>query len=148
MVRVRTKFTLKDIPKDMSAAVKREGLLDVTDAIVEQITSGLSPVSGYNKYPDYNEDYANKKGVSKSFVTLLDTGKMLESIKAKFFGDKIEISFTDKKAEYHNDLGAGRGGVIRRMLPNRQGETFKQLILNKIVKAFNKAAESAAKKQK
>jgi hypothetical protein len=34
------------------------------------------------------------------------------------------VGFADKKAIYHDKLGAGKSKVIRRLLPTRQGEKF------------------------
>lgn len=147
MAKVKVKFTLNELAKDINREVARTGLSEVVDSIVEQISSGISPVKGFNRYKKYSDGYAKKKGVPQEAVTMIDTGEMLESLNASIVAGKLQLQFNDKKAQFH-DSDSGANGVTRRLLPTRQGETFKQKILDKIVKAFNKAAESAVKKQK
>ena len=77
------------------------------------------------------------------------TGKMLESdLVAK--GDNkgtLEIKFKGKIARYHNDEGAGRGKVIRRLLPTKNGETFKKVIMQRIIKRLNQLVKSLTQRQ-
>jgi hypothetical protein len=54
------------------------------------------------------------------------------------------VWFSDKKAKYHNDEGAGKSKVIRRMLP-KDGEDFSRNIQNKIVETLAKAIKSVIK---
>lgn len=76
-------------------------------------------------------------------VNLHLTGQMLSTQKVTV--DKaggVKISYSDKKATYHNDTGAGKSQVLRRMLPNRSGEKFSTVLMRMLK---NIAANSAAR---
>ena len=77
----------------------------------------------FGKVDKFEKPYPNKK---KSPVNLFLTGEMLNSM----YVDRDEtrqvvwLGFADKKAKYHNDMGAGKSKVIRRLLPTKKGEKF------------------------
>lgn len=124
--------------------------------IVDYIQKGISPVKmksakiqntgNKNRFIEYSELYKSGMGKGKSDmrakrqrpVNLTLTGKMLKSIKSMKKKNSVKIWFSDKKAVYHNDEGAGKAGVIRRMLP-REGEQWAVKIERKIVEALEKA---------
>ena len=79
----------------------------------------------WNKiHHNISKPFPNK---NKSPVNLNATGEMMGSMYTK--KDKsnlaIWVGFKDKKAKYHDILGASKKKVIRRLLPTRQGEKFK-----------------------
>ena len=96
--------------------------------ILDTLNSGKSPVKG-KKFRQYSAKYASRnKGGRRRPVTLKDEGDLHDSLKIKVSRSKIRITFEDFKAKFHNDDGAGRSKVIRRMLPTKSGETFRKSI--------------------
>lgn len=77
----------------------------------------------FGKIDKFDKPFPNKK---KSPVNLYATGEMMDSLNLTAQGARnyALIGFTDKKAKYHNDLGAGKSKVIRRLLPTGTGEKF------------------------
>jgi hypothetical protein len=70
-------------------------------------------------------------------VNLYLTGKMMASANSKPVGeDGVSVGFSDKKAEYHNETGAGKSKVLRRMLPTRRGEVFSRTVMQKVMKVL------------
>ena len=134
----------------------------VKDLIVSTIKKGISPVNqktaiekntgGKSRYQKYSESYTNQMGKGSGALkskkqtprNLELTGKMLKSIKSRKFKNYLKVWFSDKKANYHNDEGAGKSKVIRRMLP-KDGEEFSRSIQNKIVEALGEAIKSVIK---
>jgi len=125
----------------------------IKDEIVGSIERGVSPVhkggedgsSGKLRYKDYSDSYKrqiDKKQLETSKkrrpVNLKLTGKLLNSLKARISGDAVKVWFTDAKAKYHNELGAGKSKIIRRLLP-KTGEQFNAGIRKRIVKALKDA---------
>jgi hypothetical protein len=74
-----------------------------------------------------SKPFPNKK---RSPVNLYASGDMMDSLRIKkdSVNKVILLGFTDKKAKYHDQLGASKKKVIRRLLPTRQGEKFKSNI--------------------
>ena len=132
----------------------------IKDKIRSFIEKGISPVSmkdakikntgGKNRYEKYSDSYIKGMGKGKlkqkkqSPRNLKLTGKMLNSLKTRLTGKGLTIWFSDEKAKYHNDLGAGKSKVIRRILP-RDGESWARAIDKEIVKSLSKAIKKTTK---
>ena len=139
---------IQGVLPDGRAAIAKELKAEIVDIIVEQITSGLSPVKGQNRYPRYSEKYSEIKG-RKQPVDLVRSGDMLGNMRARITKkNSIIIEFPDKeqrdKAEGHQ-FGAN-GLPIRKILPVGRGEVFKEKILDKIIRIAQKAINETVKK--
>lgn len=119
--------------------VKR-GLCDIYEKeILSDISKGVSPVKG-ERFPKYSQTYKEqiRSGrfdfLNKSIapVNLNLSGVMIGSFFAKPTQKGVEMGFTDKVAEYHNDEGAGKSKVLRRLLPTNEGEEFNSSIELKV----------------
>ena len=130
----------------------------IKEEVISSLERGVSPVNKGGKDPQntggklrfikYSDsytkaikrgDYANKK---QRPVNLKLTGKLHKSIKSKIFKDYLRVWFTDKKAKYHNELGAGKSGTIRRLVPDpKKGEQFNAGIRRRIRNTLGKAVE-------
>lgn len=122
--------------------------------IDETIGKGISPVKGGGnqtgkgqRFTDYSESYKKRirrkvfPGKKLRPINLKLTGKMRRSIKGRPTKEGILIFYSDKKASYHTDLGAGKGKVIRRMLPGKGtkevlSRTITQPLLDLFIKLF------------
>jgi len=110
--------------------------------IKKTIVSGNSPVKGKGRYQRYSPSYLDaidagygavgRYGKKPLPVNLVLSGKMINSLAFSISGGRILIEFTDKKAEYHDLLGAGKSKVLRRMLPTRNGEKLSARITKEI----------------
>ena len=146
--KISKSLNIKGILPAANSTFAKEMKAAIADVIVEQIISGISPVKGKNRFKKYSKSYAKVKG-REAPVDMLDTGNMLNSLKVvqkRGLPATIEIIFKDIVATYHNDLGAGKSKVIRRLLPNRSGEEFKKTIQNKINALAQKAIDKAVQK--
>ena len=139
-------------------------LLDkfIKDEILASIRRGVSPVNkggsdpkntgGKARFQKYSTSYVKAMGSGdlsnkkQSPRNLELTGRMLKSIKSRKFKNYLRVWFTDAKAKYHNNLGAGKSKVIRRMTPNpKAGEEFNAGIRRKIVNALAGAIKLSKK---
>lgn len=133
----------------------------IKEEVVKSIERGVSPVekggkdpkssSGQLRYKGYSDIYKKQmrtryKNKKQRPVNLKLTGKLLRSIKAKYTKEGVRVWFTDKKAKYHDKLGAGKSKVIRRMIPH-DGEKFNAGISRKIVNALKEAIKSSKKRR-
>lgn len=126
---------LKRTRKRFGKRVKK----DIKRTITKEIKSGKSPVQG-QKFEPYSKNYAQRTGKNRRKVDMTLTGKMLRSLKAKLRKDGVvSLFFTDKKAKYHNEEGAGKSKVIRRLLP-LEGEVFKRKIMDHFRNILRKVA--------
>ena len=133
----------------------------IKDQIRSFIEKGISPVNmkdakikntgGKNRYEKYSDSYIKGMGKGKylkqkkqSPRNLKVDGKLLNSLKTRLTTKKLAIWFSDGKAKYHNDLGAGKSKVIRRILP-RDGESWARAIDKEIVKSLSKAIKKTTK---
>lgn len=132
----------KDLIPNISNRFSRDLKDEIGDLIIDEIQSGLSPVGkggasneGKGRYRQYSREYAARKGVPRQLVDMTDTGRMLSSLRVKQTKrGTVRVFFSRlKPAIFHDRLGAGRSKILRRLLPSRRGETFKQSILNRIV---------------
>lgn len=102
------------------------------DLIDTTIGKGISPVEGggaqtgrSSRFTNYSESY--RKQISKGRysthgkrlrpVNLQLSGKMRKSLKGRPTKEGITLYYTDKKANWHNEEGAGKSKVVRRLLP-------------------------------
>ena len=133
-----TKTFIKSFNKKLSKNIAIIQKTELENEIIATILSGKSPVKG-KRFKDYNEQYAKReKDGRKKPVDLNQTGKMLDSLEVKQVRGKpgLLIRFKDKLAVIHDELGAGKSKVIRRLLP-RKGESFKaniQRVIDKLLK--------------
>lgn len=118
--------------------------------VLNSIARGVSPAKGGGdqtggsaRFVRYSESYINAilKGRFARFskrlrpVNLKLSGKMLRSIKTLNTKTGFTIFFSDRLADIHQNQGAGRRKVKRKLLPDaRKGETFSRVITNKLVK--------------
>lgn len=134
----------------------------ITRLIVATIKKGISPVNqksaepkntgGKSRYQKYSESYIKQMGTGSGALqskkqtprNLELTGKMLKSIRTRKAKNYVRVWFSDEKAKYHNEEGAGKSKVIRRMLP-KDNEEFSRNIQNKIVEALGEAIKSVIK---
>lgn len=61
-------------------------------------------------------------------VNLKVTGDLLASQVLSVGPNGVSMSYTDQKFIYHNETGAGKSHVLRRMLPTRKGEKFSSVL--------------------
>jgi hypothetical protein len=147
---------IKDIRNINWNDVKRLGARKATERlkkdIVDTIQRGNSPVKGERRYVDYSDSY--KAQIDERFsethlkklrpVNLTLSGQMLRSIKGRVTDRGISIWFASPIAKYHNELGAGKSKVIRRMLP-KDGEKFKTSVTLRASTIIGKAFEYVVK---
>jgi len=139
---------LRDITKKWSKASPSIVIKNMKKAI----TSGNSPVKGHGRFPNYSSSYSGqiKKGRYKEYgkklrpINLTLTGQMLRSLISRRTSSGFTVYFTSPIAKYHNDLGAGRSKVIRRLLPLAGStEQFKHIITKEIQASLRKMAKEA-----
>lgn len=117
------------------------------EELKDLIEKGVNPVKKTgNKYQKYSEGYkeAIRKGkvpgkTKISPVDLKQTGALHNSLKIDISGDNPKVVFDDPKAFFHNNLGAGKSKVKRRLLPDGSGEEFTARLFQKILEALKKA---------
>ena len=121
-------------------------------AILDLISKGISPVAGKRKFKPYSKTYreAIERGYygdkRKTPVNMKLSGEMLDSLSLKANKESVTISFDDPVSEFHNDLGAGKSKVIRRLLPTNQGERFSKVIDDKVRDALRFSVETTKRK--
>jgi len=129
----------KDFKKNIAEGFGPE-LLNLLD-------KGISPVKeSKNRQPEYSESYKKQikrdgLGVGKKVrpVNLKLTGDLHKSLKIDISKENPVVTFTDEKAEYHNDIGVGKQKVKRRLLPTGTGEEFTLRLFQKIINALKDA---------
>jgi RNase P/RNase MRP subunit POP5 len=83
--------------------------------------------------------YTSKNGKKIRPVNLEVSGGLRRSLKKRITKNGVKLWFSSPLAKYHNEMGAGKPQVIRRLLPNFKGEQFANKIEKKIVEALYKA---------
>lgn len=121
--------------------------------LTRSIEKGVNPVHGGEvKYDQYSESY--KKQIRRRKVTgktkispvnLTQTGALLKSLTMVDTEKGVRVYFADEKAVYHNDLGAGKNKVKRRLLPTEQGERFNTSLFTRVVRYLKDALSRATK---
>ena len=128
-VRVRTRLNLKDLPNNIKKNFSRDLKKEIEDVIVDRIRSGKSPVKG-KRFKDYSTQYSKRfKGGRARPVDMTgpppDGGKMIRSLTVRQRRQgQVIIEFKSQTAVWHDQEGAGRSKVIRRLLPSNRGEEF------------------------
>jgi len=145
--KVKRSLTLKTLLPDLNKNFEDKGnQKKLKNVIVNYIASGKSPVEG-QKFKKYSDGYAKLKGKSAP-VDMTVTAKMLSSLRIKTSKKgSMSLFFNSKIAKFHDILGAGKGKVIRRLLPRKNGERFADKI-NKVIRSIvTDAVDKAVKKQ-
>jgi hypothetical protein len=133
MAKVKTNFSSnkRTFKKWQSLMQSRLGKFLQNEIVNESILKGKSPVKPGRRYQTYSDSYKRQIKTRFTFkrispVNLKLTGKLLDSFTTSTRGNKLRISFTDKKAVYHDE---GTNKIPqRKMLPSRRGERFARLI--------------------
>jgi hypothetical protein len=87
-------------------------------------------------------------GKKVSPVSMTLKGDMLNSMYLEKKGSKIILGISDYKAQYHNDMGAGKSKVIRRLLPTKSGEKFITNIDSRLKRLGKLAVQNALNEKK
>jgi len=155
VAKVTKKLSFQDIPKKIKGGFKAFRFKDVIDIIKDLIKKGISPVQGGGRFKRYSESYrdaidgdgeiAKQKAGKKSPVDMTLTGEMMQSLDVKDRQSRVFIEFEDEKAFYHNTSGAGKSKVIRRLLPDREGERFSRQVQERIFQRINEIIKDALK---
>lgn len=95
--------------------------------IKNTISIGNSPVEGNGRFVKYSEGYKKaikdgryrriSPGKTITPVNLYLSGKMIKSLKSAKTQSGFSIYFDHYLAEIHNEKGAGKSKVIRRIMP-------------------------------
>lgn len=122
----------------ISDQFNRKAVPLLRDEIIGALERGTSPVAGVKaRFEPYSDSYKKqiKRITSKSErpVNLKVTGELHDSLFFKKKKKKLIVGFNNFLADIHNRLGpGGRRDKVRRMLPTKDGETFKRNITRKI----------------
>lgn len=99
-----------------------------------------------------DEEFFRKSSPTKliSPVNLRHSGGLHKSLYTRTFGGvkqrfRLIIGFASFLADIHNNRGAGKSKVVRRMLPTERGEKFNRRITSSIVDELNKAVKTIVK---
>lgn len=136
----------------------RKGALKVKRAIIQDLNKGISPVKGKGKFPKYSPSY--KKEIRKknskrmreanptkaiSPVNLRLTGGLHKSLRSFLQRNTLIIQFKNFLADIHNNQGAGKSKILRRLLPTKNGERFNRRIEGVLFDELKKAVDKVAK---
>ena len=110
---------------------------------VESSTISINKKSGKVKKTGMKQTLGFSKGLGygklKSPVNLTLTGKLLNSFKTVFTEKGVRLTFTDPKADWHNEGVPSKNIPPRRLLPNHDGESFNFNISRRILDALKRA---------
>lgn len=131
---------------------------DLIDAIIKQISKGISPVRGIGGFQKYSIAYKEQirdpftiphrlKKDKISPVNLKLTGRMHDSLSHEPSKDGVRLEFRDKKAFWHNNTGAGKSRVIRRILPTESGERFNDLLTQRLTGIFRRVVKKVTSRK-
>ena len=169
-VTIKTDFGLSKNLNKIRRSFKRQSCPLYEKTIKRDIAAGVSPVRGQRLFKKYSQSYKDGirgkvkfrtingrvipmagpdprlKGKALSPVNLKLTGKMMRSLFCRVNGNRTNIGFKSKIADFHNRLGIPRKSginIVRRMLPTNRGEDFNrsieiaiQRLLDTIVRRF------------
>lgn len=163
----------KDVFKQVQKEFTKSGTnaRNIKKAIIDDMSAGVSPVEGkrWTKYSDSYKDVIrgkvsfrkrggklikiNKpdpnvvgKGKSISPVNLRLSGGLWKSLKVSTTGRLILVTFEDFLALVHNNLGASKKKIIRRLLPTEPNERFNEGITQVIENGVKKAVDIVVKR--
>lgn len=156
MARKKTDFELNFL-KNIQSAVKKTAFNGLPDAIRRSIEKGVSPVQGGGRFKRYSDSYrkaikndyesVKEKHGKQSPVDMTLTGDMLKSLDiVDSKPGTVRLEFDDPKAYYHNNSGAGKSRVIRRLLPDREGEKFSRSVQLTVLGIFQGIISKVTKK--
>jgi hypothetical protein len=135
------KLQLRAVKKFQTAGIKM-----LKKKIPAQIKQGKSPVErggnqtgGRLRFAPYSDSYKETirrgrgafRGKRIRPVNLKLSGQMLKTLAARKTKTGFTLFYTSPIAKYHNDKGAGRSRVIRKMLPG-EGQKFTKPIMTKL----------------
>ena len=139
--------------KEKYEKFKEEALKDISQNIgsyiKDSIGAGISPVGKLKDFKKYSKSYTKAIAKTGGFdvnknaspVNLTLTGKLINSLKIVLGSDRINIRFDNEKFIYHNNEGAGKSKVKRRMLPTEQGEKFNKQITTSIKESLSRVIQ-------
>lgn len=143
---------VKKAVENFNKQINKGTMSELTDEVRAQIKRGISPVEGAGRFQKYSESYRESirsdhkatrdKAGQVSPVNMTLTGKMLDSLEIVRRGDKRFMEFEDKKAYFHNNSGAGSKRVIRRLLPDKDGESFNSVLQRKFTAAIKRIVKN------
>jgi len=146
---------LNDIRKEFG----KHGPQGAKEAILDDVSRGISPVRGKGKYDKYSDSYktAIRKGRYTRYakkispVNLLLSEKLHKALEVftkgkTSYGFKMVSRWRHKLFDIHNTKGAGKSKVIRRMLPTKKNELFNRKIMMAIQTELKKAIAIIAKR--
>lgn len=148
-VKIKTNIkTLEKLNSDVRSRFRKElttGEIGYTliRTLQDIIKKGLSPVDGEGRFQKYSDSYrdAIREGRFKdkraSPVNMYLSGDMMGSLKLEEKGEKVYLTFDDKKAYWHQK---GKGNLpVRKLLPVGRFEGFNKRILDLLVRALKRA---------
>jgi hypothetical protein len=140
--------------------------------ILEDLAAGVSPVEG-QKWTKYSNSYKDvirgkktfrKTKTGKTVVfnqpdeAFLRNGKSIAPVNLKLTGGlwkslsvttgmlRLTIAFKDFLAQVHNNLGASKKKVIRRLLPTESGEKLNEGIMQVVIERLKNAVDNVVKR--
>lgn len=156
MAKITIKKGFMNIPKKVKEKFRAAQLSYLVGLIKELYQKGISPVRGGGRFKRYSDSYREqiKRGTGEaglknnqvSPVNLTLTGEMGDSLKVRDSGGRTFVEFDDPKAYFHNTSGVGKSRVIRRLLPDRQGEKFSREIEQRILDSVRAIVKSVTRK--
>lgn len=163
------KSVFNDVRKEFAQSGSAK---NIRAKIITDLAAGVSPVEGqrWQKYSDSYKDVIrgkktfrktktgktlvfnapdeqflkNKKKISP--VNLKLTGGLWSSLFVNTFSTKIVIGFKSFLAEIHNNLGASKKKVIRRLLPTESGEKLNEGIMQVVISNLQSAVDKVVKR--
>lgn len=115
-----------------------EALNDISDflkvEILDRVSSGNSPISGYGKFPKLTKPYADRYKRGDRTPNLELTGDMLGALDVSIKGNRVTVSIGGSeaaKADGHNNHSGQSALPLRRFIPDAK-EFFKKDIENGI----------------
>jgi hypothetical protein len=143
---------MKKAIENFNKQINKGSMSELTDEVKAQIKRGISPVEKIGRFEKYSKSYReaikdNRKSVREksgkvSPVDMTLKGTMLKSLDIVPRGGKTYMEFDDPKAYYHNNSGAGKKRVIRRLLPDKDGESFNSVLQRKFVAAMKRIVKN------
>jgi len=148
------KRILSTVGRDARTKFSRQAADQLKKDIVSTIKTGNSPVKNFRRFQGYSPSYrqAINRGRYRRYnkrlrpVNLTLSGRMLKSIASRLTTEGFMIYFTSRLVKYHNDLGAGRSRVKRRILP-RDNEVFKRSVMIKSIEILTESVENLLAKK-
>lgn len=150
---------IQEVKKDF----KEKAPPKIRETVLSDIRKGISPVKGLGKYLKYSDSYKIKIRNSKKFkseanptknrspVNLRHTGKLHQHFQVYPTGStrgsfRLAFDWPHRLADIHNNQGASKKKVVRRLLPTKQGEEFNVKIERKIFNELKESVKYVAKR--